>query len=186
MDNVQARFKYYNAQLDKELSKYPYAVKLEQNTNVPKTYMAAGIVGVLFLLIFFNFWGQLLSNIIAFLYPAYASFKAIESVDKVDDTQWLTYWTVYGFAGLLEFFSDIILYWLPFYYTGKTIFFLWLALPQFRGAQQIYARFLRPFLLAHQAEVDSGVNKIKSKIESATHAAAHAAVDSGILSNKSD
>ncbi|CAG8439382.1 13752_t:CDS:2 [Funneliformis caledonium] len=92
MDGIQAKLKYYNALADKELSKYEQLDKLEKYTNVPKTYMAAGAVGVVFLLIFFNFWGQLLSNLIGWVYPAYISFKAIETTDKADDTQWLTYW----------------------------------------------------------------------------------------------
>jgi hypothetical protein len=69
MEPIQAKLKYYNAQADKELSKYPQIIKLEQYTNVPKTYMAAGVVGLVFLLIFFDVWGQLLSNLIGWLYP---------------------------------------------------------------------------------------------------------------------
>lgn len=63
---------------------------------------------------------------------AYASFKAIETKQKEDDTQWLTYWTVIGFVQMVEYFSDILLYWFPFYYLFKTLFVLWLALPRFR------------------------------------------------------
>ncbi len=69
MDNIKERLKYFNAQADKELSRYPQITKLEQYTNVPKTYLAAGVVGVVFVLIFFNFWGQLLSNLIGWVYP---------------------------------------------------------------------------------------------------------------------
>jgi len=47
------------------------------------------------------------------------SIKAIESNVKDDDTQWLTYWVVYGFFSLVEAFSDIFLFWFPFYYMGK-------------------------------------------------------------------
>lgn len=63
---------------------------------------------------------------------AYASFKAIESPGKEDDKQWLTYWTVIGFVQMIEYFSDILLYWFPFYYLFKTLLVLYLALPQFR------------------------------------------------------
>ena len=63
---------------------------------------------------------------------AYASFKAIETVDKADDKQWLTYWTVIGFLQMAEYFSDVLLYWFPFYYLFKTLIVLYLALPQFR------------------------------------------------------
>lgn len=47
------------------------------------------------------------------------SIKAIESKNKEDDTQWLTYWVVYGLFTVVEAFSDIFLFWLPFYYVGK-------------------------------------------------------------------
>jgi len=47
------------------------------------------------------------------------SIKAIESPDKEDDTQWLTYWVIYGIFSVGEFFSDIFLYWFPFYYVCK-------------------------------------------------------------------
>ncbi|CAG8477384.1 7566_t:CDS:2 [Ambispora leptoticha] len=144
MDVATAKLKYYNAQLDKELSKYPHALKAEQVTNVPKTYLASGAASIVFLLIFFNFWGQLLSNLLAWGYPAYASFKAIESIDKADDTQWLTYW---------------------------------LALPQFKGAQIVYGRFLRPFLLTYQSDVDQATSKLKKKIDHAANTVLHAGVD---------
>lgn len=47
------------------------------------------------------------------------SIKAIESNVKEDDTQWLTYWVVYGLFSVLEAFSDIFLSWFPFYYVSK-------------------------------------------------------------------
>ncbi|CAG8621948.1 10186_t:CDS:2 [Acaulospora morrowiae] len=163
MESFQAKFKYYNAQADKELSKYPLARQVESYLNVPKTYVAYGAGGFISLLIFFNVWGQLLSNIIGWGYPAYASFKAIETPDEKDDIQWLTYWTVFGFVNLAEFFSDRILYWMPFYYLFKTLFFLWLFLPPFKGAHTVYHKFLRPTLLAYQGDVDSGLKNIKDK-----------------------
>lgn len=45
--------------------------------------------------------------------------KAIESKVKDDDTQWLTYWVVYGLFSVLEAFSDIFLSWFPLYYVSK-------------------------------------------------------------------
>jgi hypothetical protein len=51
------------------------------------------------------------SNVIGFLFPAYYSFKAIESPNKEDDKQWLVYWVVYSFFTIIESFVSIILYW---------------------------------------------------------------------------
>ncbi|KAF0456443.1 TB2/DP1, HVA22 family-domain-containing protein [Gigaspora margarita] len=183
MDQVTARLKYFNAQADKELSKYPKICELEERTNVPKTYMAAGVVTFVFTLIFFNVWGELLSDVIGWLYPAYASFKAIESPEKEDDVQWLTYWTVYGFINMVEFFSDIILYWVPFYFLFKTVFFLWLFLPPFRGAQMIYTKFLGPTLRAYEGGIDDKLKNLKDKIEDATKEAVKNIAD---VSNKSE
>lgn len=76
--------------------------------------------------------------IFIFLFIAYASFKAIESPGKEDDKQWLTYWTVIGFVQMVEYFSDILLYWFPFYYLFKTLVVLYLALPQFRVSTKSY------------------------------------------------
>ncbi|CAG8455546.1 11072_t:CDS:2 [Diversispora eburnea] len=168
MEAVQTKLKYYNAQADKELAKYPQIMKLEQHTGIPKTYMAASVVGLVFALIFFNIGGQLLSNVIGWVYPAYASFKALETSDNIDDTQWLTYWTVFGFVSLIEFFSDLILYWMPFYYTVKTIFFLWLFLPSFKGAQTVYTKFLRPALRTYQGDIDDKLKGWKNKVETVT------------------
>lgn len=50
--------------------------------------------------------------------------KAIETTNKEDDTQWLMYWAVYSFFSLLEFFTDIFLFWIPFYWLLKVNFHL--------------------------------------------------------------
>ncbi|KAI8999532.1 TB2/DP1, HVA22 family-domain-containing protein [Gaertneriomyces semiglobifer] len=150
-------------QFDIELSKVPLAVELERRTQFPKTYSVGGFLGFTAVLIFFNIWGSLLTNLIGFLYPAYASFKAIESTSKTDDTQWLTYWTVFGFLNVLEFFSDALMYWIPFYFTFKAALLLYLILPQFRGAEFLYGKFLRPYLLSNEKVVDGSFGKLKTK-----------------------
>lgn len=59
----------------------------------------------------------LLHDMLAFVLPF--RIKAIESPNKEDDTQWLTYWVVYGVFSIAEFFSDLFLSWFPFYYMLK-------------------------------------------------------------------
>ncbi|KAG0234768.1 ER membrane protein DP1/Yop1 [Actinomortierella wolfii] len=164
MEAIQAKVRYYNAQLDKELSKYQKINQLEVATGVPKTYFALGLGSFIGLMIFFNFAGQLFSNLLGFVYPAYRSFKALETPEKEDDKQWLTYWTVYGFVSILESFTDILLYWFPFYFFLKTIFLLWLMIPQFNGAVTVYNRFLRPFLVQHSKDIDSSYSNLKAKV----------------------
>lgn len=76
------------------MNKVPQLVQFEAATGVPKTYLALGAGSFFFLMIFFNFAGQLFSNLLGFVYPAYRSFKALETPEKEDDKQWLTYWYV--------------------------------------------------------------------------------------------
>jgi len=165
--DLHSRITYYHDQLDKELSKYPVLKELEDKTKVPKTTLVLGVVSLFFFLVFFNVGGQLITDLIAWVYPAYASFKAIESPGTDDDVQWLTYWTVFGFVNILEFFIDILLYWFPFWFLFKTIFVLWLSMPQFNGAVIIYKGFLRGFLKTYEKGIDSAGSKLKAKVAGA-------------------
>ncbi|KFP75149.1 Receptor expression-enhancing protein 5, partial [Acanthisitta chloris] len=90
--------------------------------------------------------------------------KAIESPNKDDDTQWLTYWVVYGVFSIVEFFSDIFLSWFPFYYMLKCGFLLWcMAASPSNGAEFVYHRIIRPLFLKHGAQLDSVVKDLKDK-----------------------
>ncbi|XP_009997104.1 PREDICTED: receptor expression-enhancing protein 5 [Chaetura pelagica] len=90
--------------------------------------------------------------------------KAIESPNKDDDTQWLTYWVVYGVFSIVEFFSDIFLSWFPFYYMIKCGFLLWCMAPSpSNGAEFLYRQIIRPFFLKHEAQLDSVVKDLKDK-----------------------
>jgi receptor expression-enhancing protein 5/6 len=95
----------------------------------------------------FNALAAPVSNLVGWALPAYLSFKAIETSSTQDDTQWLTYWVVFGFFNFLESFAlRLVLYYLPWYFAFKTLFILWLQLPYFRGAQYTYLTILKPVL----------------------------------------
>lgn len=61
---------------------------LEEKTKVPKLYIFAAAAAVVFFLLFANIFAGILSDIIALMYPAYASFKALESPGHDDDKKW--------------------------------------------------------------------------------------------------
>lgn len=94
-----------------------------------------------------------LTNLIGFFIPAYFSLKALESPQPQDDIQWLTYWVVFGMFTFLETFSSIVLYYVPWYYTIKTLAIVWLMLPQTQGAKMVYSKVIRPAFLTTQKTV---------------------------------
>lgn len=164
--------------------------KVEEKTGIKKNYLATGSLCSLGLYLIFGYGASLVCNLIGFVYPAYTSVKAIESADKKDDTIWLTYWVVYGVFSVVEFFSDIFLFWFPFYYLGKCAFLLWCMAPfSWNGSQILYSRFILPFFLKHHRTVDSVVSDLSGQAlntaENVTRQAIKGAVIQSLETEKS-
>jgi len=53
---------------------------------------------------------------------------------------------------------------IPFYYVVKTIFLLYLALPQTRGASYLYTHHLQPFFHTHESQIDATIASLKVRV----------------------
>merc|ERR1719183_764144 len=89
-----------------KLDSIPVFQQCEDALSVPKEYLFLGVSSALFAFLLLGIGVGSLCSMIGFFYPAWASFKAIETKQKGDDTQWLIYWTVYAFFSILEAFID--------------------------------------------------------------------------------
>jgi len=148
----------------------------EQKTGVKRLYLVAGGVAFLSFWLIFGYGAQLLCNCIGFLYPAYASIKAVESTPKNDDTKWLMYWVVFALFSVVEFFSDILLNWFPLYWLVKCVFLIWCFIPlSSNGTNVIYNRVVRPLFLKHQGTVDNLLGKAGEAVSNIANKAAEAA-----------
>jgi len=119
--------------------------------------VAAGLLITLSLL---NVGSSLICNFVGFLYPAYMSFKALETSGSGDDKQWLTYWVVYSLFTVLDTFIGFTLSFIPFYYFIKLAFFVYLFHPQTLGASVIYDKVIQPVLKKYEGDIDSGINRV--------------------------
>ena len=136
--------------LVRELENYPFLQDVEEATGIKKLNIILLIGPVFLLLRFFGYGGNAACNLVGYVYPAIASIRAIESKQSLDDTQWLTYWTVFAAFTLIEgVLLKRLLAAFPFYYAFKFGLLIWAQAPSSRGAVFVYSHLLAPFLKSH-------------------------------------
>jgi len=146
-------------QFERDISNVPLLGLVEGVTGISRSTIMFGVGFIAFICVLLGLLDNLLTNLIGFAYPAYASFKAIESTDLNGNTQWLTYWVVFASFTMVEYFSCTLLYYFPLYYPTKMLFLLWCFLPQTQGAAWVYRTIVRPFLMTHESKIDASLQK---------------------------
>lgn len=133
-------------QFDSRYSNNKYLQQLEDRTKVPKSYIVGGLASIYVLMMFINpgGLGEMLSNFVGFLLPAYYSLVALKTPGGEDDSQLLIYWVVFSFFSVLEFWSSALTYIIPFYWLLKTAFLVYIAVPTTGGALMIYNKVIDP------------------------------------------
>ncbi|KAG2356351.1 TB2/DP1, HVA22 family-domain-containing protein [Suillus spraguei] len=108
------------------------------------------------------------SSVVVFLYPGYASYKTLSQrpASEEDLERWLMYWSVLGCIVGVEYAAEWLVSWVPFYYLVKTIFLLYLALPQTCGSSYLYINHLEPFFHKHESQIDATLASFKTRIYS--------------------
>ncbi|KAH6891770.1 receptor expression-enhancing protein 4 [Coprinopsis sp. MPI-PUGE-AT-0042] len=103
----------------------------------------------------FYLTSRIVSATAAFLYPGYASYKTLSQRPASEEEleRWLMYWSVLGFV-------------IPFYYTLKTLFLLYLSLPQTKGSTYLYITHLQPFFHSHESQIDATLASMKGRVYS--------------------
>jgi receptor expression-enhancing protein 5/6 len=160
MDTIKTYVEKLNAAIEQYPAVNNVLLDLEKKTNVKKIFIVYGISAFVVLWLMFGYGAQLLCSAIGFVYPAYCSIKAIESRNKDDDTQWLTYWVVFANFSVFEFFSDAICDIIPFYWLMKCVFLLWCMSP-LNGSTLIYQTVILPFFKKNQGSIDNALNRGK-------------------------
>ncbi len=162
LDNICAKLKL------QELEKIPLLRDLHAKTQVKPAYVGLAAITVAALLWIIGYGSSLLQFLIGFLYPAYMSFKAIESTrDSEDDKLWLTYWVVFSFLYVFDGIISSVLSIIPFVSLLKIPFIIWLFHPKTKGALLIYNKVVRDLLRKYEGQIDSGIAKAQKVINEA-------------------
>jgi receptor expression-enhancing protein 5/6 len=132
---------------------------LEEKTGYPKVYFFL-FFAILFKIMVFVLGGaKLVVDLVGFVYPAYMSFKSMDTLSEEASRQWLTYWVVFASLAVSEQLASFIVAWIPFYFYIKICFLVWLYHPKFLGAQTIYSQVIRPVILPYLEMAGTKVTK---------------------------
>eukprot|EP00331_Platyophrya_macrostoma_P009240 CAMPEP_0176434292 /NCGR_PEP_ID=MMETSP0127-20121128/16588_1 /TAXON_ID=938130 /ORGANISM="Platyophrya macrostoma, Strain WH" /LENGTH=197 /DNA_ID=CAMNT_0017816997 /DNA_START=35 /DNA_END=628 /DNA_ORIENTATION=- len=149
----------------------PHGKKIHEKTHVKASYFA------LVLLVIFAFWfvfnngGRFVIFLAGFLYPCYASYKALETPGLNDDSQWLTYWVIFSFIHVSDKVLDYFFTMIPFHNLVKLVFIVFLYHPRTQGAQLIYEKVIRPILLKYEKDIDGQLKNLHEQAKQKVHEA---------------
>ncbi|KAH9454390.1 hypothetical protein MJO28_007385 [Puccinia striiformis f. sp. tritici] len=115
----------------------------------------------------FAFVSFLVVTSLGTLYPIYLSYKAIKNNDLQSLEILLMFWIVMGTINAIESTCGWFLHWIPFFYQFKSVFILWLTLPQIQGSTYVYVTYVHPFLLEHEVDIDTWLIDMKQKCRQA-------------------
>eukprot|EP00274_Cyanoptyche_gloeocystis_P002588 CAMPEP_0196654682 /NCGR_PEP_ID=MMETSP1086-20130531/4411_1 /TAXON_ID=77921 /ORGANISM="Cyanoptyche gloeocystis , Strain SAG4.97" /LENGTH=174 /DNA_ID=CAMNT_0041986587 /DNA_START=37 /DNA_END=561 /DNA_ORIENTATION=- len=99
-------------------------------------------------------------------WTAYKSYKAVSSNDTEQSKKLLVFWIVFAALESLMFWSDMIIFWFPFYYEARVALSLWIA--SSHGSVYVYESWLKPTLSHYEAQIDEYI--VKSQREAKARA----------------
>ncbi|KAI2608037.1 TB2/DP1, HVA22 family-domain-containing protein [Hypoxylon sp. NC1633] len=115
----------------------------------------------------FDLIPKLLSSVASFLFPLFASYKALKTSDPAQLTPWLMYWSVLSCGLLVESWTEFILVWIPFYAYMRLFFLLYLVLPQTQGARLLYETYLHPYLEENESAIEDFIASAHDRLRAA-------------------
>lgn len=131
-----------------------------------------------------------ITTCVAYLYPLYASYKALSATtrrgstpsayqwhDGTDNEEaqaaatelseletWTMYWCVVSLFWLVDAWVGWMFQWVSLYAHARLLFMCWLALPQTHGASILYKQYLAPFLAQHEGNIEELLDMGRTRI----------------------
>ncbi|CAN6198691.1 unnamed protein product [Urochloa humidicola] len=128
-----------------------------------------------------SFITRILTLGLGYVYPAYDCYKTLElNTPQMEQLLfWCKYWVLLAFLTAFERLADCAVSWLPMYGEAKLALIVYLWHPNTTGAGRVYDDYLRPFLAAHEADIDRSLLELRARAADATASHLQAAVALG-------
>jgi receptor expression-enhancing protein 1/2/3/4 len=151
-----------------------------------------------------HYWPATSSAWFTYLLPSYSTFKALRQrpLNEQEIDKWASYWILVGVVVAFEYTAEWLLSWsvyhikvytsrphdpfyrFPFYWEIKTLFLLFLSLPQFearvnslssdvllipsfppapQGSTFIYKCYVEPYLIQNEADIDASIASARNE-----------------------
>ena len=137
---------------------------IEKRSQINPKVLIGGLA-VALILTTTKWFSSYVTCLVGVLCPTYLSLKALESPEEDDDKHFLTYWVVYGLFTVFDIFTSFLINRIPFYYTLKLAFLIWMFMPNFKGSIYVYNYVIGPLFKKYESKFDKGVAKIIKKGE---------------------
>lgn len=139
----------------------------------------AAVLGALGFLLF-GIGGSLLCTVVGALYPAFESFKAVETRDMEVTRFWMTYWVVYALMSSIDCACSPVLVYIPFYYPVKLTALMFLCSRSTGGPRYVYTWCVAPILGSYRQEIDGALEQSRESINHGLKLAAARTLETGV------
>eukprot|EP00903_Cladosiphon_okamuranus_P018659 g17174.t1 len=126
-----------------------YMKELEANYGGSRAYWFLALFSLVSLALYLIGGLALIANLIGFCYPAFASFKAIDSPEFQASQQLLSYWVIFGAFFTIETSFGFLTAAIPYYSVWKGFIFVYSFHPYTRGATLLYNNFISPMVIQY-------------------------------------
>ncbi|OAO13874.1 receptor expression-enhancing protein 5-like protein [Blastocystis sp. ATCC 50177/Nand II] len=144
MEHYKELFSDSMNQLDELLKNVPYMEMLSNKAGIRKCYIAVILLFYIVVCILLILGVRVFLNLIAFIYPAYASLDCIITKNTEEHVKWMTYWILFAVTAVLE--CSVIGTTIPFFSFSRCVFLVACYLPQINLAKTIYDQLLCKFI----------------------------------------
>ena len=132
---------------------------IQEKTGIKGIYVVLGLI-VSVILVYYNIFDSVITNLVGTLYPAFWTIKSIEKDDLSEQKNWLTYWAVFSFFVLIDMFSPIFVKFIPFYLVLKILFLIWMFMPGTNGNKFMYNKVVKKILKKYEKEADEFLKNV--------------------------